>query len=186
MNRMKLSILIVSVFIISGCASVQMTPKQVEEIRSAVARVLPREANVEVTQKSHFLAKPSLIVSAHLLEGHSPDETNPYVRGDYSTQEKLTRLVRYRSAKIIKSVVSSAQIPDVSKIVIQARHGVSQFYYGIPFGGNDVAMTIYVVSISIKDLRDRDYSKIDEKEIMLMWKVNRDIIPSLHFQSVWF
>ena len=186
MKSKKISILILNILLMAGCVSVQITQEQVEGIRSAAAKVLPPEAKVEVTTKSRFLAKPVLIISAHLLEGHSPDETSPYVRGDYGTHEKLTRLIRYRSAKILKSVVAESQIPDVSKITIQARHGVRQIYYGSNSGGGDVAMTIYVVSISINDVRNKNLLTITEKEIMALWKVDKNIIPSLHFQAVRF
>jgi len=148
MKLLRAYIIIIAILLMVGCASVQIPREQIEEIRSAAARVLPPEGKVEVTTKGRFLSKPALVISAHLLEGHSPDEASPYVIGDYGTNEKLTRLVRYRCAKIIKAVATKSQIPDVSKIIIQARHGVRQYlmsqpYAGFPTGGGtDVAMTI--------------------------------------------
>ena len=192
MKGMKLFVSITAIFLIAGCASVQIPHEQLEGIRSAAARVLPPEAKVEVTTESCFLSRPALIISAHLLEGHSSDETSPYVQGDYGTHEKLTRLVSYRCAKILRSVATESQIPDVSKIVIQSRHGVRQYvvtqpYSGFPAGGGtDVAMTIYTVSVPIDSMKGRGWSSMDEERIMQLWTVDMNIIPSLHFQEVRF
>ena len=179
-------VIIVAILLTVGCTSVQITREQVEGIRNAAAKVLPPEAKVEVTTKSRFLAKPELVISAHLLEGHSPDEKSPYVQGDYGTHEKLTRLVRYRCAKIFKSVATESQIPDVSKIIIQARHGVRQTYIGALSGSTDVATTIYQISISVADIKKQNWLFIGEEEIMKLWKVDENIIPSLQLQIVTF
>jgi hypothetical protein len=82
--------------------------------------------------------------------------------------------------------VTGAKLPDASEITIQARHGVRQSYQGVPFGGTDVAMTLYQISISIDEIKKHDWSFIGEEEIMDLWTVDKNIIPSLHFQVVTF
>lgn len=186
---MKLLTVIISISIMIlfiSCASVQLRPEQIEDIKTAAAKVLPPEAKVEVTTKSRFLSKPDLVISAHLLEGHSADDNNPYVRGDYGTHDKLTRLVRHRCARVIKSVVKETQLNSFSKIIVQGCHGVRQYYSSIPIGGTDVAMNIYIVSIPLQML-DKEYmSKIDEDKIMSLWSVEKNIIPELEIRSTYF
>jgi len=200
MKPMKVAIFVLAIgLLLSGCAPmkptskpierIQISSEEIERIQSAAAKVLPEEANVEVALDLSVLVEPTLIISAHLLEGHSPDEDSPYVRGDYTTREKLTRLVRYRSAKILKSVINEALPPDIKRVKIQARHGVRQYSYVISpaLKGTDIAMTIYVVNISINDVKNIDWSKITEGDIMQLWKVEGNIIPNLVFSqtSIW-
>jgi hypothetical protein len=157
-----------------------------KDIEDATRKVLPAEAKVEVASVSRYPHKADFVISAHLLEGRSADDTSPYVRGDYGTHEKLTRLVRYRCAKILKSVFTSANLPDAGKIIIEARHGVRQTYLGVQFGGTDVAMTIYQISISLEKAKIQNWSLMTEKDIMEIWSTDKNIIPSLRFITVPF
>lgn len=158
---------------------------QIKDLEKAVTKVLPEGAKVEITTVSQYPRKPEFAIKAHLLEGHSADESNPYVRGDYGTHEKLTRLVRYRCAKILKSISEEMKLPDGDDITISARHGVRQSYYtGVQ--GTDVSMTIYEISISIKTMMERELSNMSEESIMKLWEVNKNIIPSLQFQVGWY
>ncbi len=154
-------------------------------MEDAARKVLPQGAKVEVTTVSRYPKKPEFVIAAHLLEGHSADETSPYVRGDYGTHEKLTRLVQFRCAKILKSVGTDALPSNDSDIVISGRHGVRQSYIGQPFSGTDVAMTIYEITIPVADIKKNDVSKMDEESIMKLWNVRKNIIPSLSFQTQW-
>lgn len=195
MKSMKISIFVLGIgLLLSGCAPVQSTTREIEKIQisseeieriqAAAAKVLPEEANVEVTLESGLLTEPTLIISAHLLEGHSHDEESPYVRGDYETHEKLVRLVRYRSAKILKSVINEDLPPDVKRIKIQARHGV-RVYHGpvLPhIRGKDTSMIIYMINVSIDDMKSIDRLRITEGAIMQLWGVEKNIIPRLKFQ----
>ena len=72
---------------LSGCSTLQISPEQRESIRVAAAKVLPPGANVSVAARAQ-----DVVIAAHLLEGHSAGETSPYVRGDYETHDKLTRM----------------------------------------------------------------------------------------------
>ncbi len=157
---------------------------QIKAIEEATKRALPKEARVEVTSVSRFPQKPQFLISAHLLEGHSADETSPYVRGDYGTHEKLTRLVRYRCAKILLSIVTGAKLPDASEISIAARHGVRQTYSLSAFSGTDTALTIYQISIPVSKIREHEWSKIKLEEIMELWTVSKNIIPELQFTII--
>ena len=159
--------------------------RQILEVELAAKKVLPQEAKVEVTSISRFPQKPEFLISAHLLEGHSADEKSPYVRGNYGTHEKLTRLVRYRCARILKSVADESALPDASEITIRACHGVRQVYVGTA-RRDDVAMTIYQVSLPIETARDKNLAKLAEEDVIELWRVEKNIIPSLQFQTVPF
>ena len=158
---------------------------QIRDLEEAASIVLPLGAKVEVTSVSRFPRKPEFVIAAHLLEGHSADEKSPYVMGDYGTHEKLTRLVRFRCAKILKSISEEKKLPDGSEITIRARHGVRQSYFQSGIVGTDRAMTIYEISIPVKTLSKRDLSSVSEEAIMNLWEVKKNIIPSLHFQVQW-
>jgi len=152
-------------------------------MEEAARRVLPTGTKVEVKTVRGLPKKPQFLIAAHLLEGHSADETSPYVRGDYGTHEKLTRLVQFRCAKILKSVAADALPSNASDIAISTRHGVRESYVGQPFSGTDVAMTIYEITISVADVKKNEMGKMDEELIMKLWNVRKNIIPSLSFQT---
>jgi hypothetical protein len=164
--------------------SLENLKSQLKAVENAARSVLPSEAKVEVTSVSRYPQKPDLVISAHLLEGHSADDKSPYVRGDYGTHEKLTRLVRYRCAKVLKSIFMVTNLPDAGKINIEGRHGVRQSTIGIPFGGTDVAMTIYQISLPLEKARQYNWPKLEEDKIMELWSVDKNIIPSLQFITV--
>ena len=173
---------VVGIVFFAGCATVTLTPQERESIRTAAAKVLPSGAEVSVDTHSRFLSKPDLVISAHLLEGHSADEKSPYVRGDYGTHEKLTRLVRFRSAKIVKSVLTDTALPNVGGIVVGACHGVRQSHVGQPFSGADVAMTLYIVRFVLEPTGVQS-SELSEEQIIDRFRVTRNIIPSLTFNT---
>jgi outer membrane protein assembly factor BamD (BamD/ComL family) len=156
---------------------------QIKQVEEATKSVLPEGVDVEVTSVSQFPQKPRLLISAHLLEGHSADETNPYVRGPYSTRDKLTRLVRLRCAKILKSVVVQAQLPDASEITIQARHGVREVNLATG-ASSDVAKTLYEVSISLDKIKEHDWTTISLEKVMELWTVDENIIPYIDIRTV--
>jgi hypothetical protein len=174
---------------LSGCAtSSKVSYEQLQGVRKAAQKVLPTSAQVSVTTREHTFSKSDIIISAHLLEGHSADESSPYVRGDYGTHDKLTRLVRLRCARILRSLVTEQQIPDAGSFVIQAHHGVRVTRtYGnmpaMPFGGTDTAMTIYVVKMPIPQMRDPKWSALTDEQIMARWELESNIIPTLQFRS---
>lgn len=174
------------VLLAAGCTTVNLTQEERESIQRAAAKVLPKGAQVEVETQNRFLSKPDLVISAHLLEGHSADEQSPYVRGDYGTHEKLTRLVRLRSAKVIKSVLAETTLPNVGGIIVHTRHGVRQSYAGAPFSGTDVAMTIYTVRHVLEPPGSAQSSALTEKQIMERLEVVQNIIPSLQFSTAAF
>ena len=185
---MKLIYLISLIFILSvSCARIQVRPEQIRDIKEAAEKVLPPNAKVEVsTTQNNFFSKPDIIISAHLLEGHSADDNNPYVKGDYGTHEKLTRLVRHRCARVIKSVLNETQTSIFNKIIIQGCNGVRQYNSGVQYGGTDMAMQIYVVSITISNINNVKLLNISEEDIMKMWTVEKNIIPELEIKSTYF
>ncbi|MCX6833379.1 MAG: hypothetical protein NT028_14870 [candidate division Zixibacteria bacterium] len=152
---------------------------QIETVELAARKVLPEGADVVVNFRPHLPEPPELEVSAPLVEGSSADDESPYVRGDYGTKEKLTWLVKYRSAQILKSIASESKLPDVSRIVIQIRHGVRESVFSVPIVGVDRATTIYEVSIPLDRLKAQNWSSIDLKSVMELWNEEVNLIPEL-------
>ncbi|MEI6692202.1 MAG: hypothetical protein WCL43_05730 [Chlorobium sp.] len=176
------------ILLTAGCtSSVQVSKAQLEGVRQAAEKVLPYGAQVSVS-----VTHSDIVIAAHLLEGHSADENSPYVVGDYGTHDKLERLVRFRCAKILKSLVSEAQVvPDVKNFVIEARHGVRVTrVYGnaaaTPGSGIDEAMTIYIVKMPASQLKDPQWPILTDDQVMSRWREELDIIPSLKFSSAYF
>jgi hypothetical protein len=156
---------------------------QLKGIEEAARLVLPSEAKVNVKSMSRYPQQADFVISAHLLEGHSTNDANPYVQGDYGTHEKLTRLVRLRCATVLKSVFTRADLPVEGSIVIDACHGVRQSTVGDFSRGTDVPMTIYKISLSLEKAKKQPWAKIKEEAIMDLWSVDENIIPSLQFIS---
>jgi len=181
---MKSSIVLVVVCVgvmVGGCKTVNLTPEQEESIRQAAQKVLPQGSEISIDTQGQ-----DVVIAAHLLEGHSSDERSPYVRGDYGTHEKLTRLVRLRSARVIRSVLQDAQLTGVGGILIHTRHGVRQSYAGQSFSGTDVAMTLYTVRFAIKEGANGAPVIPTEEEIIQQFTVKKNIIPSLSFSRTPF
>lgn len=174
-----------SEFVTEAKKNILILKDQIYALEQATLKVLQEGAEVEVDLVSRYPDKPEFVISAHLLEGHSADERSPYVLGDYDTHEKLTRLVRLRCAKILKSIAETGIIPDGSSIIIKARHGVRQTYYPQVNIGTDVGMTIYEINMPIDMFKNHDLYTMNEEEIMLLWRVKENIIPQLQFQYEW-
>jgi hypothetical protein len=162
----------------TGCTT--PSQDQLEGVRKAAEKVLPAGAEVNVRAQN-----TSVLIQAHLLEGHLADEASPYVQGDYASREKLTQLVRLRCARIFRSIVVEQQIPDARAIVIQARHGVR---VNTTSAGRrqsrDQAMTIYTVKMPVAEMQDTrwDWAKLTEAQIMSRWKQEMNVIPNLEFR----
>lgn len=165
----------------------RVSQDQLDGIRRAAEAVLPAGADVKVSTRNRGRSTADVVISAHLLEGHSEDEKSPYVRGDYGTHEKLTRLVRYRCARILRSIAAQEQIPPAEHLVIRARHGVRvtrSSAGGAPISlGADEAMTLYQVKTSIEEMRAPGWRDLTEEDVMQRWKLEQNIIPSLEFRA---
>jgi hypothetical protein len=187
------STLVVTTLLLAGCASVKpvrLPPEQSASIRAAAAKVVPHEAKIDVSAvKKRSLDHPTIIISGHLLEGKSTEDSNPYVQGDYGTHEKLTRLARHRAFRIMRSVLQEAQVGNVSELVVSVRHGVRvstvTVYQGIqmPATASDLTKMISSVRISLADTPPHGWLSISQGQFMHRWTVEANIIPSLEFRS---
>jgi len=162
----------------SGCS----VPEQVKtETQELLAEMLPKEANTEVTTSSN-----NLIISVHLLKAYSPGDDNPYVKGNYGTRESMRHLIENRSADIYRKVFTSLDIPQNVNVCINACHGVRVTYFGDYSGTSDHAMTLYQTKISGSKAAKLDWNFISNEKIVSLWKVERDIIPTLQFETVMY
>jgi len=165
-----------------GCASQSVTDRDLAEAQRAINKALPDEGGVHVRADAPREGRLNLVVAVNLLPGHLPREADPRINRQFASQEQLTRLVRQRSAQVLRTLVTEGIVPDVSGVVVETRHGVAQ-YIGNPHEARrNVSMTIYEVFVPIRKIRNRDWSKLSDEQIMKLWTVRVDCIPQLKFQ----
>jgi len=128
-----------------------------------------------------------LIIAGHLLEGENPDDSSPYVRGDYANKNKLETKAKYRIFKIYRSVYGGFPMTEFHCVRVQCKHGVRVQVVDIgsltaPRGeGTDQAMTIFETSMSSEAAKKVDWNSASLSDIEKLWKVESNMIPSLHF-----
>ena len=155
---------------------------QLTAVEDAVKKALPEGSRYEVSSKSLYPQKPEFVISTHLLEGTSADATDPNVRGDYGTHEKLREFVEFRCANILRSIYNAKLTLAASEITIHTRHGVQQKHFLIPNTTMNVAMTIFSVRLPLKLMDELDFSKLSDDEIAGYWTVIKNEIPGLEFR----
>ncbi len=128
------------------------------------------------------ITRPLLIASLHLLEGYETDETDPYVRGDYSSHEKLTRLVHLRLYQLLKSLGTEDRIPTAREIWVRVYHGVrvSSLIAGAP-PPRDTAKNIYSIAITPKQVLAIDWTSASVEEVVEFWRIMSNDIRFLSF-----
>ena len=154
--------------------SLQLLKDQIQQIREAAKSVLTEQAKVRVKSALRYPNKHYFVVYAYLLQANSAWDGFT-ARFDYGTRERLTKLVKYRCAKVLKSIgkiAKDAKLPDASAIAIVGKIG----------GGTKE--NIYNISITIDEIKKHDWLSIKEEEIMELWKVDRNIIYSLRLTHV--
>jgi hypothetical protein len=156
-------------------ASLQSLQEQIRQVREAAKSAFrhPKQAKVEVKSVHQYPSKPTFAIKAVLLQSNSANEDlvhQPY----YDSHKGLTVLVKKRCARILKSLAKGSKLPDASEIAI----------WGCLSGGKEgFGPAIYNISITIDEIKKHDWSSIEEKKIMELWKVNRNRIRSLVLQA---
>ena len=179
---------------------------EMDKLEREIKRVLPSGVNVEITSESRYPLKPELLITAHLLDGYSPDNDDPLVKGDYGDNLKLAAWVQNRCARILKTIAHMEKLPSGSQFTVRVKHGVeveyrsaiiplgkpiysdpSNFlssYPSVSLGSSNEAMMIYEVSLSMNDISKLDRFSLNEKTIREMWDLNKNRIPELQFRPV--
>jgi hypothetical protein len=182
------------IIVISGCASVRpivLSPLQQESIHAAAIKAVPETIGIDVSAiKKVKLNYPTVIISGHLLENEMTENSSPYVRGEYGTREKLTRVAMIRAYRILKSVLSEANTASVSELEVHVYHGVRvstvRVINGIKMSPaiSDVTTLIYGVSINIELIPSEEWIAMDPDIFMNTWIITKNIIPTLEFYSI--
>ncbi len=129
-------------------------------------------------------------VSAHLLEGFSPESTDSRVQAGYHTQEALYLFVNRRIAEIYTKIFTSSGT-NWNEVIVECLHGVRQVFSGSPgyvtaakeaFGA-EIAESIYSTVISKNKAARYDWKNLSNKEIQRIWTIRTDIIPGLQIRS---
>jgi hypothetical protein len=164
---------------VSGCARPRLSAEQIAAYRQAAQRVLPESAKVEVTELPHAFGDPDLIISAHLLEGHSTADASPIVRGDYGTKAALYARVQERSAAVFRSVFSETLLDGIATVKVQTMHGVRYSSVQGGFGGTDRPTILYRVSIPAAEQKRLLWRSIPDQQIGAMWALEFDDLPQI-------
>lgn len=164
------------------CLSSCSTPKMLTEperaaIRQSAARALPVGTSVQVNDCAGSRGKLDVTVTAHLLEGHSAEEKNPYVRGNYNTHEKLERLVRFRSAQVIKSILADGISERIGALIVETRHGVRTRFMGAS-ARQDLATTLYSVRFPVT-VETLAMGNAPNSEVASRFELLTNIIPQI-------
>lgn len=166
-----------------GCAVAPLTLEQSDSIRGAAASALNQNAKVEVVTERGPDREAFLVISARLLDGFSADETDPAVKAQYRDLAGLTQAVQLRSAQILRAVdATSAELPEVDRVMVETRHGVRLVRPGQVYGNSDVSKVLYAVSIAKSDLLGKDLAAMSDEEIVTLWRVEKNILPRLQMQ----
>lgn len=175
---------IATVLLSGGCVGRSIPGDTLRKVRIAAARELPQEARVEVRGKVSYFSKPAVVVSAHLLEGTSADDNNPFVRGDYGSHEKLTHFVTLRCARVCAAIFKAGiDLTDASEVIICARHGVRTHYNSWSGPSSDIATTIFEVSLSVEKAKEISFETPSTLTIERVWRVRRNTIPHLQIST---
>lgn len=169
-------------FWVVGCAVAPLTLEQSNSIRGAAVSTLSQNAKVEVMTERGPDREDFLVISARLLDGFSAEETDPAVRAQYRDLAGLTQAVQLRSAQILRAVDTSAELPEVDRVMVETRHGVRLIRPGQVYGGSDVSKVLYAVSVAKSDLLGKDLAAMSDEEISTLWRVEKNILPRLQMQ----
>lgn len=146
-----------------------------------VLSYLPKKAKVEAEIESNTLK-----VSVHLLDAYPPEDNSPYVKGAYTTKERLQEFIEKRSVEIYRKIFAKITVPEYIKIQVNCCHGVRVTYIGAYSGTSDQPMVLYSTEIEAKGAAEHNWRRIKDEEIMSMWKVNANLIPSIQLQVFYY
>ena len=174
------------VFLLTGCAyqKIQLASEAEKLVRVAINEAVPGNMKAEISAYKMSEDKVRLVISAHLLNDALPSSTSPYVRGSYTTNAKLTSLATDRCAKVMQNIINQKFEFEVGQIVVNVNHGVrlTTVYRGSYRSSStkDVAMTLIIVSLNIKEIQNKNPSI---SEIQNTWRVKKNIINSISIVS---
>lgn len=137
---------------------------------------------VSTTEKGY-----NLTISVHLLGYQSPDDLSPLVKGHYASKEALYSYTKRKCAEIFCGLfISLPPAMRLNKAIVKCLHGVRHTTvseWGDTKKSEDVATTIYGVSIDGREAAKFDWAGIKNEQIESMWSVICDTIPGLYFKS---
>jgi len=181
-GKLVLTAGILMILLTNGCTAIPAA--KLSQIRQAVGGVVPEGARVEVSTSPRALARPAVVVSAHLLEGYPANDSSPYVRGNYGTQELLEELVRERSTVIYQAILQQVSLDGISELRVRCRHGVRWHYGSWGVSSDDQATTIYETALPVPAAGKLQSAVATPAEIQASWHVSCNAIPSLRIVAV--
>ncbi|MBM3242725.1 hypothetical protein FJZ31_41220 [Candidatus Poribacteria bacterium] len=128
-----------------------------KEIGAIVQKITEIQVSADIEEGSSGL--PRIVITGHLLEGEKPDDSSPYVRGDYTTKERLEAKVKYRIYDIYRCIFQVIPMGGFHSVVVRCNHGVrvQEAPFAIPGFGSDRVMTIFETSLSLAGAQRLDW-----------------------------
>jgi hypothetical protein len=163
--------------------------QKLEKIGAIVRETMPAETQVSTTMEKVSTKARRIVIAGHLLEGEKPDDTSPYVQGDYATKERLEGKARYRTYEIYQRIFRDVPMTEFHSVVVETKHGVrvQVVPFGSPVtpgGGTDQAMTIFKTSLTPDAAQKLNWQNASLLDVERVWIVESNMIPSLQFFAV--
>ncbi len=161
--------------------------EKLDNIGAIVRKTFPAETRVNAIMEEVSPRARRIVIAGHLLEGVKPDDTSPWVRGDYTNRQQLEAKARYRAYEIYRIIFRDIPMTEFHSVVVRCRHGVrvQVVHYGSfaapGQGGTDEAMTIFETSITPKAAQKLNWGNATLSDVEKVWTVERNLIPSLQF-----
>lgn len=171
----------VAAIAVTGCVALSVTADELDRIRDVAERVVPWETPVEVRTRETGPGKAALSISVHLIPGYPPGSPATTIPRELGTTAALTAYAEERAAEVYREVLSRVEVPDVSGVNVEIRHGVEQ-YIGNRSQSRVVSVPIYEVQIPASKARGKDWANLSTPNIRHLWKVETNLIPELGFE----
>ncbi|MFP4472869.1 MAG: hypothetical protein ACLFPX_03235 [Candidatus Omnitrophota bacterium] len=167
----------------------KLRPEYEQKVREVARSVVP-SVMVKVWLTLTKNDQIDLVMAGHLLEGDSPYDSNPVVRGDYGSRDRLTAKSKERSAELIKALLGELALQqlykDIDAIAIQVRHGVKvetrRQGFSFPTSSRNESRKIFAVRAPLEQLR-KENGQFDQENVSQVLGVVYNDIPNLHFKS---
>jgi len=164
--------------------------EKLARIGAIVKTALPLGAHASTSMEALSPTARRVVISGHLLEGESPDDKRPYVRGNYGTRESLESKAKSRAYQIYQSIFREVSMTEFESVVVQCRHGVR--VQTVPFGfatlpgmgGTDQSMMIFQTSVAPATAQKVNWRSATLADVQRIWTIEENEIPSLQFIAV--
>jgi hypothetical protein len=164
----------------------QLKPNKQAEIEAIAQTVLPTNSRLIIKLVDGMSDHPVLMISGHLLEGESPHDYNPLVRGNYGNQKALVEFAEDRASRILQILLLEGILgeiwSDFKTIEVSTWHGVR--WINVISRQNKATM-IYAIAVDVDTIKVFNHKEMKKEDIIHLWRVVTNKIPELEFKPNW-